>query len=903
MGKFKKRHQRRWFWQSFRKTLILAVFVCVLSIAVPSIVAQIFPSRAIAQSPQNPLDLIKQANRLYQSGNFTAAVQIWQQAAIAFASQKNYLNQAMALSNLSLTYQQLGKWNEAKTAIIQSLQLLKTLETTTAQQRIYAQTLDIQGQLEQKIGQSQAALETWQESAKIYVVLSDQPSAAISEINQAQALQDLGLYPRACQTLLQALGFNVQRCELSTAQINSLKQKLLENKPDKLQEAQGRGLRSLGNVLRVVGKLEQSEEVLKASLEVAQKWKSPQDISKVWLNLGNTNRALAKREATFKDNKKANIYKQEALVAYQQVTIIEGGAQPIATSSLVKIQALLNQRDLFIEQQKWAAADELLSPIRESLANLSPSRTAIYAKINFARSLAQKPSNVSEAMTLLENAITQAKSLEDWRSLSYALGNLGKLYGKINQEDKAKIYTQQALQATKQIRSADDLAYQWQWQLGKLLRGEDKEDAIAAYANAVKSLKNLRGDLVSLNSDVQFDFREQVEPVYREYVDLLLQAREPSQETLKIARQTIEDLQLAELDNFFQEACTTVKNQEIDKVDVNTAVIYSVILSNRLEIILSLPIGTQSNLRYYTISVSQPEIEATVKELSEKLSVDRGNNREKRRLQELSKKVYSWLIAPLEKDLAALPIKNLTFVLDGVLQNIPMAALYDGKQYLIEKNYSISLTPGLQLLDPKPIKLDNLNLLAAGLSQSVQDFDPLPGVEEEFKGIRQQISAKILLNEMFTKSKFTQTINSLPFSTIHVATHGEFSSRSENTFILAYDDKIKAKELDEFFRTDTGLRPIELLVLSACNTAKGDTRAALGLAGVAIRAGARSTVASLWLASDDSTPLFMIRFYEELRNRATKAEALRQAQLAILRDEQFSHPYYWAAFVLIGNWL
>ncbi|MBD2303548.1 CHAT domain-containing protein [Nostoc sp. FACHB-190] len=868
--------------------LILAVFVCVLSIGVPSIVAQNSLPSAIAQSPQNPLNLIKQANRLYQSGKFTEAVQIWQQAVMAFASQKNYLNQAMALSNLSLTYQQLGKWNEAKTAIIQSLQLLKTLETTTAQQRIYAQTLDIQGQLEQKIGQSQAALETWQQSAKIYVALNDKPSAAISEINQAQALQDLGLYPRACETLLQALDFHVQGCELSSIQANSLKQKLLENNPDKFREAQGRGLRSLGNVLRVVGKLEQSEEVLKASLEVAQKWKSPQDISKIWLNLGNTNRALAKREATFKDTNNANVYTQKALVAYQQVDI--------AASPLVKIQALLNQRDLFIEQQKWAAADELLSPIRESLANLSPSRTAIYAKINFARSLAQKPSNVSEAMTLLENAITQAKSLEDWRSLSYALGNLGKLYGKINQEDKAKIYTQQALQATKQIRSADDLAYQWQWQLGKLLRGEDKEDAIAAYANAVKSLKNLRGDLVSLNSDVQFDFREQVEPVYREYVDLLLQAGEPSQDTLKIARQTIEDLQLAELDNFFQEACTTVKNQEIDKVDVNTAVIYSVILSNRLEIILSLPRGTQSNLRRYTIPVSQSEIETTVQKLRVGLS-------QAISIKSLSKKVYSWLIAPLEKDLAALPIKNLTFVLDGVLQNIPMAALYDGKQYLIEKNYSISLTPGLQLLDPKPIKLDNLNIFAAGLSQSVQDFDPLPGVEEEFKGIRQQISAKILLNEMFTKSKFTQTINSLPFSIIHVATHGEFSSRSENTFILAYDDKIKAKELDEFFRTDTRLQPIELLVLSACNTAKGDTRAALGLAGVAIRAGARSTVASLWLASDDSTPLFMIRFYEELRNRATKAEALRQAQLAILRDEQFSHPYYWAAFVLIGNWL
>ncbi|MCC5635493.1 hypothetical protein LC593_06450 [Nostoc sp. CHAB 5844] len=186
--------------------LILAVCVCILSIGLPSIVAQISLTKALAQSPQDTSFLVQQANQLYQSGKFTEAVQVWRQAAIAFASQKNYLNQA--------------------------------------------------------------------------------------------------------------------------------------------------------------------------SLEIAQRWKSPQDISKVWLNLGNTNRALAKREETFKDTNKANIYTQEALVAYQQAAI--------ATSPLVKIQALLNQRNLLIDQQQWEAAEQLLSPIRESLkflAQLSPSPAALYAKI------------------------------------------------------------------------------------------------------------------------------------------------------------------------------------------------------------------------------------------------------------------------------------------------------------------------------------------------------------------------------------------------------------------------------------------------------------------------------------------------------------------------------------------
>ena len=138
-----------------------------------------------------------------------------------------------------------------------------------------------------------------------------------------------------------------------------------------------------------------------------------------------------------------------------------------------------------------------------------------------------------------------------------------------------------------------------------------------------------------------------------------------------------------------------------------------------------------------------------------------------------------------------------------------------------------------------------------------------------------------------------------------MATHGQFSSRAEDTFLLTWNDRINVKNLDRLlqnrFTQDT---PIELLILSACQTAAGDDRAALGLAGVAIRSGARSTVATLWSIQDDSTAKLISQFYRELKTPgASKAEALRKAQLSLLQSEEYQHPFYWSAFILLGNWL
>ena len=258
---------------------------------------------------------------------------------------------------------------------------------------------------------------------------------------------------------------------------------------------------------------------------------------------------------------------------------------------------------------------------------------------------------------------------------------------------------------------------------------------------------------------------------------------------------------------------------------------------------------------------------------------------------------------PIEADLSASNIENLVFVLDGSLRNLPMSILHDGEQFLIEK-YTIALTPGLQLFKPQPLQQQELRVLLGGLTEARQGFATLPNVQSELDSIGRVIASDVLLNDTFVEQNLTTQIASSPFPIVHLATHGEFGSTAEETFILTWDDRIDVNEFNTLLQRRTGNRPVELLILSACRTAAGDDRAALGLAGIAVRSGARSTLASLWYISDEATSVLMSKLYEVLgEQNTTKAEAVRQAQLELLNNPQYANPYYWAPFVLVGNWL
>ncbi|OUL23838.1 hypothetical protein BV372_29490 [Nostoc sp. T09] len=807
----------------------------------------------------------QQGRQYYEAGQFLAAIKIWQQALQIYQSQENRLNQARVLNNISLSYQQLGQWLEASQAISASLKLLPAKGSSTPTElTVLAQTLNTQGSLELATGKSEAALATWQQATATYTKAESQIGVIRSLINQSQALKSLGLYRRALSTL---------------TQVNQI----LQKQPDSAIKTAG--LRSLGSSLRLVGNLEQAKQVLQQSLAIAQKLQSPLDISAALIDLGNVSRA--------------NQDSESALAFYQQATAI-------APSRILKMRSQLNQLSILLDRQQWTSAQTIWSQIQPQLANLPSSRGAIYAQLNLAQSLIRlQQANLPDAPTttsiaqLVANNLQQAKTLGDQQAEAYALGKLGRLYEQNQQWKIAQELTQQALVLAQAINTPE-IAYRWQWQLGRLLKVQgDMQGAIAAYTQAVNTLQSLRTDLVAIDPDIQFSFRDSVEPVYRELVSLLLKPdnSQPSQKSLTQARQVIESLQLAELDDFLREACLDKKYTQIDQLDPLAAVIYPIILADRLEVILSLP---QQPLRHYATVLPENQLESLIEKLRKNLVI-----RSKQNFLTLSQQVYDLLIRPVETELATSGIKTLVFIPDGVFRNIPIAALHDGNQYLIEK-YSIALTPSLQLLPPKRLQQRNFKVLSAGLTEARQGFSPLDYVEAELKEIKSEVSSTVLLNQEFTSNNLKDYLKSSFFPIVHIATHGKFSSKAMETFILAWDERIRINELDNLLQIPEQKKrqTVELLVLSACETATGDKRAALGLAGIAVRAGANSTLATLWSVNDEATANLMRYFYKNLSStQQTKAEALRRAQIALLKDPQYEHPVYWAPYILVGNWL
>ncbi|MEX0271682.1 CHAT domain-containing protein [Leptolyngbyaceae cyanobacterium UHCC 1019] len=950
------RRLKKWLKSSIKAIMLigLATAIALLSAALSPGLAPVMAKIPATHTASNPIaqtEPEQHGKTLFEAGQYQQAADELEQAVKRYQAQGNPLQQAAALANLSLVHQQLGAWDSATAAIAASLSLLQPLTNASPAIPVLAQALEVQGKLQLNRGEMEPALATWQKAESLFRKAKDTEGAIQSQMNQAQALRSLGFYRRSLDRL------------------NTLNA-TLQAQPNSRQKAIA--LRNLGDALQVGGSLEQSHTVLEQSLEVAEAVNAPNQIAAALLSLGNSARA----------QKDAKSYPADAIAYYER-------AASLATVPLLRIQAQLNQLSLLISQQSATLAasqsgdriQRLLTQLPAQLEQLPASRAAIYARINFAQtllnfanqqSLAENqpfppvPSRTASTLALspllkttLQQAIAQSRSLGDKRAESYSLGTLGTAYEKAaaqlaptnvsaqtQQLEYARDVTQKAL-VLAQATNTWDIAYRWQWQLGRLLKQTGNvKDAIAAYDAAIVNLRSLRGDLVSVNPDVQFNFRDSVEPIYRQSVELLLSEAktEPTTEAekktnadyLEKARQRIESLQLAELDNFFREACLegqrVVLDDIVDKQNPTTTIIYPIVLKDpltstvKIQVIAKIP---NQPLKLYPL-VDAKDFDVTIDQIISTL--DDGLT-QLQPFQAATRKVYDWLIKPMEQDIqsaialaestktkatpdtanSAAKVETLVFVLDDRLRQVPMAALWDGQQYLVER-YGIAISPGLQLLDPQPIKREPLRVLAAGLSNPPKSlgFIKLPYVENEIASITKLgFLTTPLLEQNFTRTTLEGNINAAPFNVVHLATHGQFSSNAKDTFIVAADGPINVSQFDTLLRSRDATRPeaIELLVFSACQTAKNDNRATLGLAGFAVRSGARSTLASLTNVNDESTSLLMAEFYQQLSNpkeSITKAEALRRAQVALLQnptDYDLHAPKLWAPYILIGNWL
>ncbi len=835
---------------------------------------------SVTQSGQ-ALDGLALGKQLYDAGRLREAAQTWQQAAGQFARQNQPTAQATALRYLAIAQQDLGQLAAAESTITQALVLAQPFDSPLLQ----AQILNTQGSIQLNQGRTEVAYATYIQAEERYQHLKDRRGIALSQINQIQVLQVLGFYRRAEQQLLSLQQFLGLPAEASTDQRAVLGSDPHSSKPPRDLQLQAEILLSLAQVWEGIGNLSEADTALEQS-------------SAIFKQLGAQNQ-LAAAQLLQGDVARDQQRLPEAIAHYRS-------AEAIAPNLSTKTEAQLRQLRLLVQTKDFAAARPFAQQLLRQLTPLPLNRWEIEARVNLAESL-QLMTDLDPILGLLAPALEQAQTLGDRRSESYVLGQQGHVLEAQKRWPEALAVTRQARQRAAEI-GADEITIHWLWQEGRILKSQgDNAAAISTYSEAVNLLQSLRQDLVAINPEAQFSFRDEVEPVYRQLVELLLQNVDAlpanlKQQQLEQARQTLEALQLAQVQNFLREACETYDVQPIEQIDPQAAVFYPIVLGDRLEVILALP-GLP--LQHYGSQLSSAEQQQHFTQLRQSLNPAFPPSDGLAAAQQF----YDQLIRPGETWLSQQKIQTLVFVLDDFLRDVPMAVLHDGDRYLVEK-YSLALTPGLQLFDAKSLADERLQVLAGGLSQARQGFSALPGVEQELQSISQRppakLRAKVLLDQAFTANQLIRQVKAQSFNVLHLATHGQFSSKAKDTFLLTWNDRLGINELDQSLNpiADGEPRtPIEMLILSACQTAKGDRRATLGLAGLAVGSGARSTLATLWSVQDDSTAQLIETFYGQLiQEEAGRAEALRQAQLALISSSEYSHPYYWAPFVLVGNW-
>ncbi|MDX2243529.1 MAG: CHAT domain-containing protein [Leptolyngbyaceae cyanobacterium bins.302] len=885
---------RRWFMGLFFSSLTLCLCLSSPRIALSTLPFNPLPfnhasieQSAVASGSQ----LVQQGVNLYQQGDYKGAIALWQTALQSNQKLPNASSEAIVRENLARAYQQ--------------------------------------------IGQSEQAITQWDRVAQLYRQLNDQAQLGRALTEQAQTYSLIGQHRKAIAILCNA---NTE----GQCSANSALQRVLNARDASTQVA---ALGSLGNAYRSIGEYAAAQKNLETSWQIASRLNQPMHKISALTSLGVLYNTLA-QESDRKAESAAQSGELDDATRYRQIArqydqkairpLLESLA--LAQSQNHGMQQLRIVRSLipaYYRSGQLAQASEAWQQGIQLLQALPDSRDRVFAAIDLAHLLQSDQAvsrlqcltgdRLTQAEALLQQAVAIAQRIQDARAASFALGELGHGFECRQDWNRALDLTQQARLAAEQTLEAKDSLYLWEWQTGRILKRLNQDlKAISAYERAIATLESIRGDILTATRDIQFDFRDTIEPIYRELVELKLRQETPIQVGTKSLNQTnqsnnfrsilrnIDSLKLAELQNYFGSECViaTVNQESIDLGAKTAAAVFNtIILNHQTAVIASLPNGQQ----FFTwLDIPEQQIINQINTYRIGLEEARFDYN-----SQPAQQLYDWLVRPFETALQQAKVNTLVFVQDGIFRTVPMTALHDGNQFLIQK-YAIATTPSLTLTDPKSLQRNNLRVLALGLTQAATvgefSFRPLPNVANELSGIQELIpGSKQLLDGEFTRDRLKQELSETVYPVLHVATHGKFATDPQDTFIVTGDaQKLTFNELDRLIRSvSRNTEPLELLSLTACETAVGNDRSALGLAGVAVQAGARSAIASLWSVNDAATAKLSTEFYAQLRNpQVSKAKALQTAQKAFIEGKATvdgiadpTHPAYWSSFVLIGNWL
>ena len=829
--------------------------------------------------------LVKQGADSYQAGEYQQAIAFWQQA-LDILKPDGRAERAIVEENIARTYQKLGDDDEAIAVWLKVADYYRTRADESKLGQIFTE----QAQLYSSMGQPR----------KAFSLLCGVKDAVESDCLQGSALQ-------IARTHGDSLG--------ETAALGSL----------------GNTYRLLGDYDRsifclqsVISTEKQIDIVPECQRKVVKKQQLPASFYVSATNsLGNTYASRAKRFDVYANSAQSRGATNIATSLIEKASSDRQKAAELLQTSLAlvdapirQMQTLLNLIELGSSTQRakyWQQAVSLLEQLPDS-------RHKVYAAIELTNIQNEDRCVNQQTKQLLDTALATAQNLQDNRARSFALGELGHFYECRQQYNTALEYTRQAQwQGDSNLQNQDSL-YLWEWQEGRILHqlGRDLA-AIPVYQRAIATLDSVRDDLITQKRELQLDFRDNIEPLYREFARLNLESISDGkpEQRLDTALEAIDKLRIAELENYFGYGCsltTTDEEQRQELLGNDTAVFNSIILEERVAIIVSLPDGSK---RWNWIETSQDtfrqeilKFKAGLLDRSLILYSDTPNQKPQ------AEKLYNWIIAPFKQDLESARIKTLVFVQDGLLRNIPMSPLYDGERFLIEQ-YAIATTSSLSLTQKATSRTSNSDVVAFGLSEPAtvdgEFFPTLTQVQPELASIARRFpNSTILLNQDFTRQNFRQALEQAVNPIVHIATHGQFGTIPQDSFlVLGSNQKLTITELEaELEAIDNLDNSLRILALTACETAVGDERATLGLAGTAVRAGVESTLASLWSIPDESTKVFVDLFYGFLQQDMSKAQALRSAQLELITainrteiNDDYSHPFYWSAFITIGNWL
>ena len=782
-----------------------------------------------------------------------------------------------------------------------------------------AQQLNQEGFIFLYNGAAAEALSSWQQAEELYRNQNNLEGITGTQLNQALAEQSLGLYPRACTTIAQAIAIPVQTCQPDYGEDAVLSS--FSN--IELTDASRIGIRLLGENLRLLGNLAEAESTL--TFAEAQTDPDSSEASRIALALGSVHHFATKaaiqsyarvsaREVQSRNEITAEINSQLEQARANYRSAAGSDDAEIATKANLNLIELLVEVAVNTSLPQSASAvrvsSQLSSDASMAYSQLShtdfdqlPAVESIYGRLNLAGNLIaviqseEMHSLFGSAVDFpvverwVSDATALAEKIDDKRALSFAHGKAAELKA-LQSASTAAVETQyaQALALAQSVQ-AFDISYDWAYRLAQLSEAAGRDDKAAEYyESALAALDQVREDLIAVNSELRFDFAQKIEPVYRDYLQFLVNVPDPN---FAQAVEVHESLQLAQLENFLR--CGRLISPEPELGDVVT--IHVINLDSSIEIILSRSSET------YGYSVLAEEVISSAENLALNLQSPSFIEIPESDFLPYAELLYDKMLRPA---VAAGFISNdepLSFVLDAPFQTIPMGVLHDGQQYLAATHL---LSNSLQLRQ-SVMPSASSSALFAGLSERAPSFSeplapigirPLPETEFEAAALKRYLRSKVLLDSDFTAKQLKDEVAEDDYRILHISTHGQFSSVPERTFLVAWDKLLDIQEMAQIFQ---GAGNIDLLVLSACQSAVGDERSTLGLAGLAVQSGARSAIASLWLVDSTGSSVLMDRFYEGLNQSLSNAEALQQAQLTLLQSSAFSHPFYWAPFVLIES--